>query len=466
MALDPRAQRLRALAAYQLLKAKAEATLGAASVDKALLAVLAKAAVLAARAGGDSLEVAVRASLLKAVTTTGKFFILLEPVDIAHTTEQILRSISKVTRDDFRVVDAARRALSKSTQEHVATLDAKRSQFGKKAGDAISSSDALHSTFGKYRNDSVSVPDIATRFVGKHVNNFASLADHKDLALSKVRQDAAIASDVLNRVVSYVRVFTDSADATDGASVVAFTDDGEVMQFNKELRDFAATSESKIFDIAKPLYDATISSELATFAMGKPLTDSSHSSTQTFNLLEKRLADSFSATERAIHSISKKLVDAFSISDFAVNHFDKSIHDYVSTSDRIRFATQLNRFDSLSAVDQADVVRIAASGVPAQIEHLHVSELAALLTRKFFFESLEATDDFLHETNVDDDQTVTFKKNVPELLQTVERRSFSMQRSPISETIGANDSGSLFWTDYCDSSYFSQSYVGQERTFT
>ena len=119
MALDPKAQRLRALAAYQLLKAKAEATLGAASVDKALLAVLAKAAVLAAKAGGDSLEVAVRASLLKAVTTTGKFFILLEPADVAQTTEQLLRSISKLTRDDFRVVDAAYRELSKIGRAHV-----------------------------------------------------------------------------------------------------------------------------------------------------------------------------------------------------------------------------------------------------------------------------------------------------------------------------------------------------------
>jgi hypothetical protein len=466
MAFDPKAQRLRALAAYQLLKAKAEATLGAASVDKALLAVLAKAAVLAAKAGGDSLEVAVRASLLKAVTTTGKFFILLEPADVAQTTEQILRSISKLTRDDFRAVDAAYRGLSKPAQDHAGVLDSRRTLLGKRASDAVGSSDLLRSRFDKSRADLVHAPDITVRSVSKVASDLARFSDHKDLFVSKLAQDASSVSDALDRIVSYVRVFTDSVDATDGVSVVAFTDDGEVMQFNKELRDSATTGESRAFDLSKPLYDATISSELATYAMGKPLADGFLSSTETSFSFEKPLADSFSATERAIYSISKRLVDNFANSDFVVNHFEKSVHDYVSTSDRIRFATQLSRFDSLTAVEQADVVRIAASGVPAQIEHLNVSELAALLTRKFFFESLDATDDFLQETTVDDDQTVTFKKNVPELLQTVERRSFSMQRSPISETIGANDSGSLFWTDYCDSSYFSQSYVGQERTFT
>ena len=47
----------------------------------------------------------------------------------------------------------------------------------------------------------------------------------------------------------------------------------------------------------------------------------------------------------------------------------------------------------------------------------------------------------------------------------MEQRAVAMQK-PLAETLAANDSGLLFWTNYCDSTYFTQGYVGQQRVIT
>ena len=103
--------------------------------------------------------------------------------------------------------------------------------------------------------------------------------------------------------------------------------------------------------------------------------------------------------------------------------------------------------------------------VPEQIERQQVTDSASLGPSKVFNEALRVTDDYMGVANVDDDETLAFGKNISEQLNVSEQRNVSLQRTN-AEPLGANDSGLLFWTDYCDSTYFTQSYVGQERTFT
>lgn len=465
MAVDPKAQRLRALAAYQLLKAKATSVLGTTTANKELLSVLAKAAILASRSSYESLAVAVEASLLQAVTKTGKFFILLEPVENIHTIESRSVQMGRLTRDDFRAIEQAYVSLSKPLSSAFSTSDSSLVFTGKNVFNTAATSDAKTIRSVKSLADIGRLMDSAKQEVGKARSDVSQTSDATVSEFGKNPQDAAHTQDTLARVVSYVRFFDETLDATDSVSVVAVMDDGEVMHLGKAVIDYTSTSTYQEFDLRKSLLDTTISSDLWVKAFNKPLADDPISSTYTQYDISTPRADSFSAIERAIYSLAKLVVDYMSTSDAETRHFEKSINDFVRTSDALTFATALGKFEYLSAPDLADVIRIAAAGVPPQIEHLHVGDVAGVLAHKFFHELIDATDDFLHEMTVDDDQTVTFKKNVPEVLHTVERRSFSMQRGN-AETLGANDSGVLFWTDYCDSTYFSQSFVGNERTFT
>ena len=464
MALDPKAQRLQALVAYRLLKAKAETVLGSALVNKQVLAVLANAAVLASKSSYQSLEIAIKASLLKAVTVTGKFFILLEPVDLVGTSESRLVQMSRLTRDDFRAIAQAFVSFSKPTSDSFNVSDVSLNSYGKNSNESITSSEQSLHAINKPLTEIKLSSDIALKGLDKSRSDIFSTQDSDTVLFGKNPSDSAITSDSLSRVVSYVRGFSDSNQATDGVSVIAVMDDGEVMLLNKSVMDYASTSDAKNINLAKALTDITVSSDLWIKAFNKPLADESVSTTYTQYSLNKPRDDSYSAIDRAILSLAKLVVDYIATADSQDRQFNKSINDFVSTSDALTFATALGKYEYLSAPDLAEFVRIAASGVPAQIENLHVNDVAAVLAKKFFNELLEVTDDFLHETNVDDDQTTSLIKNIPEVLQPTEQRSFSLQRR-YSDSLGANSSGVLFWTNYSDSTYFSQSYVGNEQIF-
>jgi len=188
----------------------------------------------------------------------------------------------------------------------------------------------------------------------------------------------------------------------------------------KAASDTATASEQRTVAVGKVAFDATLTSDDRTF---------------------------FMATAYA---------DGVATSDAAPVLFYKRLNDTVSVTDALTRALGKAAFDDALTSDFADVIRIAASGVPPQSDHQYATDLYASTYGKNVFEALKATDDFLGEANADDDQTVQFTKAVPENLFATERVTASLQR-PFAE---------LFMTNYCDSTYFSQGYVGQERTLT
>ena len=174
------------------------------------------------------------------------------------------------------------------------------------------------------------------------------------------------------------------------------------------------------------------------------------------------------------------------------------LQDTASASDSI---TTL--FEKL--IDGADVVSVTDS---------HVFDVSKVLA-----DSATATDDFLGEANVDDDQTIHFYKNAAETANTTEAANITFEKAVadnttsvtdslvssfakvaadtasavdsaslettsalsdsastaesltssfakvLADTASSGDSGTLFMTDYCDISYFDSDYVGTSTSF-
>jgi hypothetical protein len=163
--------------------------------------------------------------------------------------------------------------------------------------------------------------------------------------------------------------------------------------------------------------------------------------------------------------MSRVSADAAAMADSLATTFNKTVNDSVQASDTLYFYFAISASDTTTTSEIVDIVRIAAGGVPAQFENQYATDTSSLGVNKNFTDSLAATDDFDGTLTTEDDQTAKFDKNIVEPLTLIEVQKFDLQRT-LSETLGANDSGYLFLTDYCDSTYFSQSYVGQERVFT
>ena len=103
--------------------------------------------------------------------------------------------------------------------------------------------------------------------------------------------------------------------------------------------------------------------------------------------------------------------------------------------------------------------------MPPQLDNQFLADTASLGVNKNFYDNVGVTDDVYGEANVDDDQITFVGKNLPEPVLTSELRTVGLQRI-LAETATVGSSGVLALTDYCDSTYFSQAYVGTERIFS
>ena len=460
-------QRLKALTAFAVLKARARLVQGEAVFTSEQLDVLAHAAVLLAKTQLHGLKASVDFALLSAASETGKFFSLLELENLVALLETRHFDIAKLLADDVDAVDRALVSFEKKLVDvpiHVFDLQVQR--FGKLVENAAVVGDSQEHEVGKRVQDASNAVDARLVALSKLVYDTAAVFDTPAVLTGKATVDSVAFNDAFDRVVAYVRVFSDSVDATDEVNALVQMDDGQVVVLNKRNLDRVATNDGLLnFDVIKPLAIAATTQDLQLADLNKPLATAASTQDSALLGVQTIRSDTAITVDARFFTLARLVLDQAQFSDYQNQHFDKALSDTVATSDAVRFATYLDKLESLSAVEIADVIRIAAAGVPQQFEELGVADLAAVLAHKYFGETLSTTDDLLHEANADDDQTVSFGKHIAENQYVSEQRAVSLQRG-YAEMLGANDSGVLFLTDYSDSTYFSQSYVGAEQTFS
>lgn len=454
--------RLKALAAYSLLKATARAE----AVDAQIkLDAMASAAVLAAASTANELTIAVQATLLQADAATGRFFFLFDLSDAAHTLETKHFDIRKLRTDEVRAVERALRNFQKALVDTATTHDSSLKTTRKALQSTAATGNLVTRTFAKLRQDVAITASNLSNYLYKFKSDTIIASDVSANLVGKLRTDTVTTGDAYSRTVAYVRHFEDSADATDAVSVVAITDDGQVMFLGKSLLDGATTSETHRFDMSVVRADTFTATEQALNHLTKPRSDAVVMSDASVSELGKVRSDIIATADSSVADVSRVSADTVNAATLLTRTFTKSLSDVVSTADALVRAFTKDRQEGVATDELVDVIRIAANGVPPQIEHQAVADTYAPEVFKNFADAITVTDDFDGATTTEDSQTTAFVKGLSEPLFAVEQRLVALQK-PTAESLTANDTGVLFWTNYCDSTYFSQGYVGQERSFS
>jgi hypothetical protein len=455
MANSPKAQRLKALATYRLLAAQARSVLGTTKLTTTAINAMAKTAAMAAIGKADTFSASIRASLLVAGAVTGKFFTLLNIEDRLTASEIRNFNMAKVRHDEIQAVDRALAEVRKALADTAHTTDQATRGVSKARTDTSITSDAVLRRTGKARADTFAAHDVASKGLASTKSDTASLADIVEASTGKSIGDSSVTTDLLSRTVAFVRVFSDSADATDAINASLLTDDGEVIYLEKVVLDSVAASTYLSFSMSQAQADAATTTDDATLASVKAISDTASTTSAVYLGVMPAYTDEVNSSEVVIRGVETLRQDRVSPSDFVARNFEKSIFDSVTVADARSFFFEAYYETGVTTSEVFDLIRIAANGVPPQTDNQTASDEAVLGSSKPFTEALGAGDA----------QTASFGKNMVENLPVTELRTVALQRT-LQESASAGDSGLLAMTDYCDSTYFSQAYVGTERIFS
>lgn len=465
MSRPPKSQRLKALATYKVLAAQARAVLGTTKLTTTAINAMAKTAAMVAVGGAHTFSASVKASFLVTGAKTGKFFTLINVDDMLTSSEIRNFNMSKLLHNEFQAVDRALAEVRKVLADAAHVADQVTRLTGKGLVDTPLTSETLTRASAKPLADSAASVDLAAKgFFTERFDTFTT-GDTTHVTAGKGINDPAITADLLSRTVAFVRVFTDTVDATDELNAHLLMDDGEVIYLEKVVLDNIATSEQLAVSTARVQADTFASSDDALMAVAKQLDDLIGVGDYDVVEFGKSRDDLVAASDSAVLGVGLSATDSTSVSDYTAREFHKALNDSVTTHDSLRFFLDAYFETGVATSEDVQVVRIAAGGVPPQLDEQFAADLAALGVQKVFSDAVGVTDDFLGQAVIDDDQITLVGKNLTENLPTSELRTVALQRT-LQESASAGDSGLLAMTDYCDSTYFSQAYVGTERIFS
>ena len=468
MASPIKSQLLRAVVTYKILKARALSIESGVKFDTTLINALAKASAISVISKTTMLTSALQAQLLAAAALPGMFLTILRPRDLVDIQEDLSLALSKLRVDEVRAITQALLNTNKLLADLLATDDTAHLSTTKRRVDYVGISDGLLTTeFNALRTDSAATQEHKRFELRKGFAQLQHASDTYVTEVGKNKNDLATLGDEFTRTVIYVRHLTDTATVTDDFFGAANLDDDQVVEFIKTLDDLITHAVDDItHSISRVSYENASAKDNNKLFTSKQQTDTINSDENHAYSFSKPIEDGVSPQDTRTSELSKPLETSAAASDYiGAIDLQKLFNDAVVTHDGVTVGTAKIIADLFSSSDDAQVVRIKASGIPQQLESSTTADIALLGLRKNFLENQQTTDDFYGVANADDDQLFLYGKNFVEPLSALEVRSYRLQRG-LSEAVTAGDTGYIFWTDYCDSTYFTQSYVGNERIFT
>jgi hypothetical protein len=250
----------------------------------------------------------------------------------------------------------------------------------------------------KYLSDVINVEDILVDLLliaGRDTFDAFSLADEIFLGIGKAPVDTAYSVDTL-------RFEMERFNSDDAASGDIFS-----ISLSKYTEDTAESSDGVMFNIGVGRLDnATSVDTLLPFSVGKVLLDII---TTTDDLLGEANID-----DDQYASIGKTLVDTGYTADTFAVAVSISLADFINVIDDF----DASLLDSLfrSPKDTSTTVDLISLGALKQlIESIAPTDFAVFDTFKELADTASTTDDFLGETNADDDQYASINKTLAEL---------------------------------------------------
>ncbi len=326
--------------------------------------------------------------------------------DSVNNADQSSYFVSKVLSDTSILSDINVKLVSKGLVDVSSTQEERILAASKVLADTSNSSDEPSLTTSKTLSDQFTKYDVVTT-VWNALRTFTELQTTSELTTfdtSSTKLDVATTSeaisklgtklltteftqtDLFSRTVSYVRSFDDQIDATDDFLGSANIDDDQIVTIGKNVVDYSITSELTRFDGTKLLIDST--------ALLNPI-----------NLnTSKILSDSFIGSDVTVLGPVKVVVDTTSTAEVVTSYFEKITIDLLMVADPASL-TVSKPFSDTTGNTTDEFTRV--------IDYSRV-----------FTELVDATDDFLGEATIDDDQIVSFGKNVVDYLVLVDSPQF------------------------------------------
>lgn len=439
--------------------------------------------------------------------------------DTHDTSDAALLAAAKQLDDIVSAGDFDDIEFGAARSDDVAATEATKFGVARVQADSFAASELATRDFGSQRQDAFVVGDSNSIEAGKRLFDSATTADLFDRTVAFVRffDDVADAGDEINanlltddgQVVFLDKAIRDVAltsirldfDVAKARADTFAADDVALLSMGKPLEDTYSTASQTFLATDKSLTDTPDTSDALTRASTKRLDSGAETVTQLeFDLAALR-SDAATAFDAALLAAAKQFDDLVGVGDFndvefgAVRNdlvvtaeatvfdttkllqntvaaldtparsFSKALFDSVTVTDSMRLFFEAFYNTGIVTSEEVQVIRIAAEGVPEQRENQTATDITALGVNKRFADAVKTTDDFFGAANLDDDQITFVGKNLTENLTATELRTVALQRT-LQESAGATSSGLLAMTDYCDSTYFSQAYVGTERIFS
>jgi hypothetical protein len=412
---------------------------------------------------------------------------VVDPVEAA-TEEEVTRGLVRPIDEDYESADVKTYALEKPFSDSV---------------DYPSDETSLHP---------VKNPEEEVAFAG----------DATTAYVKKVATDEPLMSE--ERTVSIIKTFFDSIGVTDDFFGDSNPDDDQTMEFGKNVHvtdSDAGVTDTQTSLLGKPSNEVSSLVERAVYAFAKlsaeqiggldeaivsflaPKADFTVFGDQFASAYTKSLSDNLGATDDFLGETN--------VDDDQTSHTNKPVNDYIPLpQDSTTLAANKKAIESGSVTENRDITLqrpteetykiddpFGFSAVKPLAESLGVSDHLALSLSKFREDGLLAPDDpavyyFPQEGipsqndvgSLQDRSTINYWKSFSEYGSCVDSVN-ALTYKPLSETcglydeaqtlslrkesteaVGVQNSGFVVMTDYCDSSYFAEPFVGVGREIT
>lgn len=320
----------------------------------------------------------------------------------------------------------------------------------KGTADSLAISDSLTSTINYFRsiNDNTTATDDV---------NGAAADDDQNITFFKITGDLANFIDLVQFVNVFNRAFTDTTNLTDIAQVssgknledITSLIDVDTIELSKGLFDnnLVIDEYARIFVSSRSFEDVNSVFDSFSYQSSKNISDSGSviDALSFTNLYSRSVSDLSNISDSDSLEVGKGSVDSLQIADALsfTNTYFRSVSDQnnITDSTGIVFSKNLDEYINL----QDSIVGLLDYGrVPGDL--------------------VNVTDD-VNGAGVDDDQNITFFKNLPSELVNLTSIATKESGKVVGETLNIASQGTLLNQNY-GADYFAQDYVGVSRSFT
>jgi hypothetical protein len=392
-------------------------------------------------------------------------------IDSLTVTYKSLKFDQIAVSDQFQTLVQYRRVF----QESKTTNDSYRIVTMRKGiRDTVSNTELVAKRVQKLFNDTFSRTDVKQIRYGKNLlNSVGTTTELVKLAYKKAADDSVNSTDLLTRVVSYKRTFTEYIDATDDFYGSANVDDDQIAQVGKTLVSWLASTDIKSIRLASVKLDFASVLDQKSVRLTKPFSDTETATDQVRFNPGKALASPVLGTDTSIVNTGKKLLDTMPVSDVKLVRAAKVLLDTTIFGDQFRYLGKKVLGDSyvtsdvilrtwsaqrLFSENSSTAERLIFNTAKVSLDTVAPVELTKFSTFKTLSTTysvgdlftravnynrvvtdfVDATDDFFGSANIDDDQTARIGKTTIDLLSNTELLRFDLAKQLKTSFIGTD----------------------------